>query len=192
VKLADDGEILLRGDNVFGGYLNRPEETAAALVDGWLHTGDLGAFTDEGYLQIVGRKKEIIVTAGGKNLSPNNIEEAIKTRSPIIGQIVVYGDDKPFVTALVVLDPEAFPVWAAEHGVPVDDPASAATHPAVQEEVARAVAAGNAELSRVEQVKKWTILGQEWTSDSGELTPTMKLKRAVIHDRYREEIESMY
>ena len=192
VKLADDGEILVRGDNVFSGYLNRPEETAAALVDGWLHTGDLGAFTDEGYLRIIGRKKEIIITAAGKNLSPNNIEEAIKTRSPIIGQMVVYADDKPYVTALIVLDPEAFPVWAAQHGVPTDDLVAAADHPAVQAEIGRAVEAGNAHLSRVEQVKRWTVLGQEWTPDSGELTPTMKLKRSVVHDRYRDQIESMY
>ena len=192
VKLAEDGEILVRGDNVFRGYLNRPEETESTLVDGWLHTGDLGAFTDEGYLQIIGRKKEIIITAAGKNLSPNNIEEAIKTKSPIIGQIVVYADAKPYVTALIVLDPEAFPVWAAKHGVDAADPATAASHPAVQAEIARAVAAGNAELARVEQVKKWTVLGEEWTPDSGELTPTLKLKRAVIHDRYRPQIESMY
>ena len=111
--IAEDGEILARGGNVFSGYLNRPEETAATLVDGWLHTGDLGELTDEGYLKVIGRKKELIITAGGKNLSPNNIEEAIKTKSPVIGQMLVYGDDKPFVTALVVLDPEGFPVWAA-------------------------------------------------------------------------------
>ncbi len=192
VEIAEDGEILVRGRNVFGGYLNRPEETAAALVGGWLHTGDLGAFTDEGYLRIIGRKKEIIITAAGKNLSPNNIEEAIKTRSPIIGQIVVYADAKPYVTALIVLDPEAFPVWASQHGVDASDPAAAADHPAVQKEIARAVEEGNADLARVEQVKKWTVLGQEWTPDSGELTPTMKLKRAVIHERYRDQIESMY
>ena len=192
MKLGPDGEILVRGANVFTGYLNRPEENAVTLVDGWLHTGDLGEFTDEGYLKIIGRKKEIIITAAGKNLSPNNIEEAIKTKSPIIGQIVVYADAKPYVTALIVLDPEAFPVWAAQHGVDAGDAGAAASDPLVQEEVARAVAAGNAELSRVEQVKKWTVLGQEWTPDSGELTPTMKLKRSVIHDRYRDQIESMY
>jgi long-chain acyl-CoA synthetase len=111
VRLAEDGEILVHGDNVFSGYLNRPEETAAALVDGWLHTGDLGAFTDEGYLKT----------------------------SPLIGQMVVHADDKPYVTALIVLDPEAFPVWAGRHGVPAGDPAAAADHPAVQEEIARAV-----------------------------------------------------
>ncbi len=192
IRIAEDGEILARGGNVFGGYLNRPEATAEALQGEWLHTGDLGAFTEEGYLKIIGRKKELIITAGGKNLSPNNIEEAIKTKSPIIGQIVVYGDDKPFVSALIVLDPEAFPAWAANHGVTATDLATAASDPKVAEEVARAVEAGNGELARVEQVKKWTILGSEWTPDSGELTPTMKLKRNVIHERYRDQIEAMY
>lgn len=192
VRLGDDGEILVRGDNVFTGYLNRPEATAEALVDGWLHTGDLGRMTDEGYLEIIGRKKEIIINAAGKNLAPVNIEEAIKTKSPLIGQTVVYADDKPYVTALIVLDPEAFPVWAARHDLPAMSLTEAADHPAVHEEISRAVEAGNAELSRVEQVKRWTVLGSEWTPDSGELTPTMKLKRSVIHDRYRDRIESMY
>ncbi len=191
VRVADDGELLVKGPNVFGGYLNRDEATAEALVDGWLHTGDLVSLTDEGYLKVIGRKKELIITASGKNLSPNNIEEAIKTRSPIVGQVLVYGDDKPFVCALVVLDPEAFPVWAGRHGVPTDLVAGA-QDPQVLAEVERAVRAGNAELAKVEQVKRWTVLGTEWTPDSGELTPTMKLKRPVVHDRYRAEIEAMY
>jgi long-chain acyl-CoA synthetase len=191
IKVADDGELLVKGPNVFGGYLNRDEATAEALVDGWLHTGDLVSLTDEGYLKVIGRKKELIITAGGKNLSPNNIEEAIKTKSPIVGQMLVYGDDKPFVSALVVLDPEAYPVWAGQHGVPTDV-AAGAKDPKVLAEVERAVREGNSELAKVEQVKKWTVLGNEWTPDSGELTPTMKLKRPVIHDKYRSEIEAMY
>ena len=192
LKIAEDGEILARGGNVFSGYLNRPEDTEATLVDGWLHTGDLGELTDEGYLKVIGRKKELIITAGGKNLSPNNIEEAIKTKSPVIGQVLAYGDDKPYITALVVLDPEGFPAWARQHGIDVTDLAEAARHEDVQAEVARAVEAGNNELARVERVKKWTVLPDEWTSDSGELTPTMKLKRPVIHERYRGQIEAMY
>ncbi len=191
IKVADDGELLVRGPNVFGGYLNRDEATAETLVDGWLHTGDLVSLTDEGYLKVIGRKKELIITAGGKNLSPNNIEEAIKTKSPIVGQMLVYGDDKPFVSALIVLDPEAYPVWAAQHDVPTDV-AAGAKDPKVLAEVERAVREGNSELAKVEQVKKWTVLGNEWTPDSGELTPTMKLKRPVIHDKYRTEIEAMY
>ena len=143
-------------------------------------------------MKVIGRKKEIIITAGGKNLSPNNIEEAVKTKSPIIGQTLVYGDDKPFVSALVVLDAEAFPVWAEKHGVSADNLEQAANDPQVQQEVERAIQAGNAELAKVEQIKKWTILGQEWTPDSGELTPTMKLKRNVIHDKYKDKIEAMY
>jgi long-chain acyl-CoA synthetase len=191
VKIAEDGELLVQGPNVFTGYLNRDEATAETLIDGWLHTGDLVSMTDEGYLKVIGRKKELIITAGGKNLSPNNIEEAIKTKSPIVGQMLVYGDDKPFVSALIVLDPEAFPVWAGQHGVSADLSA-AAKDPKVLAEVERAVREGNAELAKVEQVKKWTVLGNEWTPDSGELTPTMKLKRPVIHDKYRSEIEAMY
>jgi long-chain acyl-CoA synthetase len=161
-------------------------------VDGWLHTGDLGELTDEGYLKIIGRKKEIMINAAGKNLSPNNIEEAIKTKSPIIGQLLVYADDRPYVSALVVLDSEGLEAWAARTGVSTETLEAAAADPMVQAEVERAIAAGNAELARVEQVKKWTILGQEWTSDSGELTPTLKLKRAVIHERYRDQIDAMY
>ena len=130
--------------------------TAETLIDGWLHTGDLVSLTDEGYLKVIGRKKELIITAGGKNLSPNNIEEAIKTKSPIVGQMLVYGDDKPFVSALVVLDPEAYPVWAGQHGVPIDV-AAGAQDPKVLAEVERAVREGNSELAKVEQVKKWTV-----------------------------------
>lgn len=191
VKIAEDGELLVKGPNVFHGYLNREEATAEALQDGWLHTGDLVAMTDEGYLKVIGRKKELIITAGGKNLSPNNIEEAIKTKSPIVSQVLAYGDAKPFISALIVLDPEAYPVWASQHGAPADI-AAAADDPKVLAEVGRAVSEGNTELAKVEQVKKWTVLGSEWTPDSGELTPTMKLKRNVIHDKYREQIESMY
>ena len=182
----------MRGPNVFTGYLNRDEATAETLVDGWLHTGDLVSLTDEGYLKVIGRKKELIITAGGKNLSPNNIEEAIKTKSPIIGQVLVYGDDKPFVSALVVLDPEAFPVWAAKHDVAADDVDRAAEDPKVLAEVERAVREGNTELAKVEQVKKWTLLPVEWTAESAELTPTLKLKRRVVNENYADHIERMY
>lgn len=192
VVIADDGEILARGKNVFAGYLNRPEETAEALAGGWLHTGDLGALDDEGYLRIIGRKKEIMINSAGKNLSPTNIEEAIKTKSPLIGQMLVYADARPYVSALVVLDPDGLRAWAGSHGVPADSVEAAAADPAVHAEIDRAVALGNAELSRVEQVKRWTVLGREWTSQSGELTPTLKLRRAVIHDRYRDQIDAMY
>ena len=192
VRVADDGELLVRGGNVFAGYLNREDATQEALHDGWLHTGDLVELTDEGYVKVIGRKKELIITAGGKNLSPNNIEEAVRTKSPLIGQMLVHGDDKPYVSALVVLDVETFPGWARQHGVTVGSLEEAAGDPTVRAEVERAVVAGNAELSKVEQVKRWTILGEEWTPDSGELTPTMKLKRQVITDKYGDQIEAMY
>jgi long-chain acyl-CoA synthetase len=191
-KVADDGELLVRGGNIFAGYLNLEAATREALQGGWLHTGDLVEVTDEGYLTVIGRKKELIITAGGKNLSPNNIEEAIRTKSPIIGQMLVHGDAKPYVSALVVLDPEAFSAWAQQHGVVAGTLEEAAVDPRVRAEVERAVQAGNAELSNVEQVKRWTVLGQEWTPDSGELTATMKLKRDVVQDRYRDQIEAMY
>ncbi len=192
VKVADDGELLVKGDNVFAGYLNREEATREVLRDGWLYTGDLVQLTDEGYLKVIGRKKEIIITAGGKNLSPNNIEEAIKTKSPLIAQMLVHADDKPYVSALIVLDAEAFPVWAKHHGITAGTLEEAASDDRVKAEVERAVEAGNAELAKVEQVRRWTILGEEWTPDSGELTPTMKLKRNVVQDKYRDEIEAMY
>jgi long-chain acyl-CoA synthetase len=193
VKIADDGEILARGVNITPGYLNRPEATAEAIdTDGWLHTGDLGAFDDAGYLKIVGRKKELIITAAGKNLSPNNIEESIKSTSPIIGQVLAYGDQKPYIAALVVLDPDATPAWCKSHGVSATTVAEAAEHPQVLAEIERAMGEGNATLARVEQVKRWTVLASEWTPESGELTPTMKLKRQVIHEQYADHIEELF
>ncbi len=191
VVLADDGEVLCRGGNVFRGYLNDPEKTAEALDDdGWLHSGDIGVFDEAGYLKIVDRKKELIITAGGKNISPANIESALKA-FPLIGQACVIGDGRPFVSALIVLDPEVAPAWAREHGIS-GDLAELAHDPVVRAEVEREVAEANQRFSNVERVKKLTLLGEEWLPDSEELTPTMKLKRRGIHARYAAEIESMY
>jgi len=191
VVLADDGEVLCRGGNVFRGYLNDPEKTAEALDDdGWLHSGDIGVFDEAGYLKIVDRKKELIITAGGKNISPANIESALKA-FPLIGQACVIGDGRPFVSALIVLDPEVAPAWAREHGIS-GDLAELAHDPVVRGEVEREVAEANKRFSNVERVKKFTLLGEEWLPDSEELTPTMKLKRRGIHARYAAEIESMY
>jgi len=193
VRIAEDGEILARGPHITPGYLNRPEATAEALdEDGWLHTGDLGSFDADGYLRITGRKKELIITAAGKNLSPNNIEETIKTKSDLIAQVCAIGDDRKFISALIVLDAELLPLWAYQNGVEVGTVAEAVDNPAVREEIDRAVAAGNEELARVEQVKKFTLLPNEWTAESEEMTPTMKLKRSVIHDKYAAEIDAMY
>lgn len=193
VKIAEDGEVLARGPHVTPGYLGREEATQRAIDDeGWLHTGDLGELDEDGYLSIIGRKKELIVTSSGKNLSPNNIEETIKQKSPIIGQICAIGDDRNFISALIVLDEEAAPAWAESHGIQAGSLAELAQHPDVEAEIQRAVDAGNAELARIEQVKKFEILESEWTAESEELTPTLKLKRNVIHSKYSDVIDSMY
>ena len=193
VRLADDGEILARGPIVTPGYWRRDDATKEAIDgDGWLHTGDLGVMDEDGYLRIVGRKKELMITAGGKNLAPTNIEEAIKQRSPIIGQLCAVGDDRPYVAALVVLDAEVLPSWCEARGIAAASVAEAAEHPEVRAEVQRAVDEGNAHLSRVEQVKRWRIVPSEWTAGSEELTPSLKLRRNVIHARYADAIDALY
>jgi long-chain acyl-CoA synthetase len=192
VRLADDGEVLARGGNIFRGYLNDPVRTAEALDDdGWLHTGDIGQFDEDGYLRIVDRKKELIITAGGKNISPANLEAALKA-SPLIGQSCVIGDDRPFVSALLVLDPEVAPEWAKAHDVEVGSVAALAHDPVVHAEIEREVTAANERFSNVERIKQFTVLGEEWLPDSEELTPTMKLKRRGIHAKYAAEIDAMY
>jgi long-chain acyl-CoA synthetase len=191
VRLGDDGEVLCRGGNVFRGYLNAPEKTAEVLDDDWFHSGDIGVIDDDGYLRIVDRKKELIVTAGGKNISPANLEAALKA-GQLIGQTCVIGDNRPFISALVVLDPDIAPAWAKSHGIEVTTFAELADRPEVREEVEREVAEANARFSRVEQIKKFTILHHEWLPDSEELTPTMKLKRRGVLSKYADQIESMY
>ncbi len=192
VKLAEDGEVVFRGGNVFRGYLDDTAKTSEALdADGWMHTGDIGEFDDDGYLKIVDRKKELIVTAGGKNISPANLEAALKS-FPLIGQACVIGDSRPFISALLVLDPEAAPAWAKKNGVEETDPEALAANPAVLVEVGRNVAEVNQRFSQVEQIKKFHLLGEEWQADSEEMTPTMKLKRRGIHAKYAEEIDALY
>jgi long-chain acyl-CoA synthetase len=192
VKLADDGEVICRGGNVFRGYLNDPEKTAEALdADGWLHSGDIGEMDEDGYLRIVDRKKELIITAGGKNISPANLEAALKS-FPLIGQACVIGDRRPFVSALLVLDPEVAPAWARQHDVGDASLAELAEHPGVRQEIERHVAEANKRFNSVEQVKKFVVLGEEWLPDSEELTPTMKLKRRGIHTKYAALIEELY
>jgi len=183
VKLADDGEILIRGPNVFAGYFREPEATAEALSDGWLRSGDLGAFDGDGFLSITGRKKEIIITAGGKNIAPKNIEAALK-QAPVIAEAVVIGDRRKFLTALITLD-EA----AARKLAPAGELARA---PEIEAAVQRQIDEVNRELARVEQIKKFSILSRPFGIDTGELTPTMKLKRKVIAQKYEREISAMY
>jgi long-chain acyl-CoA synthetase len=189
---AEDGEVLVRGPIAVDGYFNLPDATAELIGgDGWLHTGDVGEIDENGYLRIVDRKKELIITAGGKNISPSNIEAHLKEH-PLIGQALAFGDNKPYVTALIVLDHEVIPGWAEQQGLETTDIAALAEHPKVLEEIGQAVQRANERLSRAEQVKKFDILPAEWTPESEELTPTLKLRRRIIHDKYAERIESLY
>jgi long-subunit acyl-CoA synthetase (AMP-forming) len=192
VRLADDGEVLVRGGNVSPGYYKDPEKTAETFdAEGWLHTGDIGKLDDAGYLKIVDRKKELLITAGGKNISPANLEALLK-QHPLIGQACVVGDRKPFVAALIVLDGETAPAWASSNGVTFGNLAEFAREPRVAAEIQKAVDDANQHLSNVERIKKFVILPAEWTVDSEELTPTLKLKRRVVHQKYAEEIEGIY
>jgi long-subunit acyl-CoA synthetase (AMP-forming) len=193
VRLSDEGEVLMRGPVVMSGYRNLPERTAEAIdADGWLHSGDVGAFDEDGYLRIVDRIKELIINAAGKNMSPANIEATLKTGSPLIGQACVIGDARPFNVALITLEPDAARAWAASHGLRSDDLAGLAAHPALRSAVADGVAAANERLARVEQIKRHVILDSEWLPGGDELTPTMKLKRKPICAKYAEEIEALY
>lgn len=193
VRLADDGEIEVRGINVFKEYWNNPEATAEAFSEGgWFHTGDIGSFDSEGFLTITGRKKEIIVTAGGKNVAPAALEDPIRA-NPIIGQVVVVGDQRPFISALVTLDPEMLPTWLANAGLAKDmSLAEAAKNGAVRAEIQRAVDAANARVSRAESIRKFTILDSEWTEASGHLTPKLSIKRNVIMNDFADEIAAIY
>ena len=183
IKLAeDDGEVLIRGPVVTTGYRNQPDKTREAIdSEGWLHTGDVGEFDDDGYLKIVDRKKELIISAGGKNMSPANIEAKVKASSPVIGQVVAIGDAKPYNVALITLDPDVAPAFAQQNG-----------EEAVLAEVQRGVDAANEGMARVEEIKKFTVLDAEWEPGGDELTPTMKLKRKPIHEKYASEIEELY
>jgi long-chain acyl-CoA synthetase len=192
VRLADDGEVLVRGPVNTPGYFKQPEATAELIdPDGWLHTGDVGELDGDGYLKIVDRKKELIITSSGKNLSPANIEGLLKEH-PLIGQALVYGDDRPYVVALIVLDHELAPGWAARNGLAGGDLAALAAHQQVLGEVQLAVDAANQRLARIEQVKRFEVLPVEWTAESEELTPTLKLRRRIIHAKYADQIDGLY
>ncbi|WP_420453544.1 AMP-dependent synthetase/ligase [Ilumatobacter sp.] len=194
MKLDDDGEVLARGGNVFGGYLGLPDTTDEALdADGWFHTGDIGEIDDDGYLRIVDRKKELIITAGGKNVSPANLEAALKM-IPLVGQACAIGDGKPFISALVVLDPDAAAAWAANHDLTgaEAEPTALAENPDLVAEIDEGVRAAMSEFNNAESVKKVKVLGDEWLPDSEVLTPTSKLKRRGIHAQFAEEIDQLY
>ncbi|WP_181771145.1 AMP-dependent synthetase/ligase [Amycolatopsis pittospori] len=192
VRIADDGEILLKGDVVFGGYFNNPEATAEALEDGWFHTGDLGELDSDGFLKITGRKKEIIVTAGGKNVAPSGLEDTIKA-SPLISQAMVVGDQRPFIGALITIDEEYFPSWKSQHNKPADATVSdLAADAELRAEVQQAVDQANSAVSQAEAIKKFTILSKDFTEAGGEITPSLKLKRNIVNKNYATDIEALY
>jgi long-chain acyl-CoA synthetase len=190
VRIAEDGEILVKGPNIFQGYYKNPEATAETLVDGWLHTGDIGEIDADGYIKITGRKKDIIITAGGKNITPANLEAEIK-QHPLVSQCVVVGDRRPYLVALVTLDPEEAAAFASEHGLP-DDPEALVSNDQVRAAIEAHLEKVNSKFARVEQVKKIAILPHDLSQEGGELTPTMKVKRNVVADKYAGEIDALY
>ena len=192
IKLAEDGEVLVRGPGIMVGYRNLPEKTAETFDGDWLRTGDIGVLDDDGYLKIVDRKKELIINAAGKNMSPANIESHLKASSSLIGQAIAIGDGRPYNVALITLDPDFAPVFAQQNGIEDVSLANLAAEQAILDEVARGVEAANAKLARVEQIKKFELLGEDWPPGGHELTPTMKLKRRPIDDKYAAEIEALY
>jgi long-chain acyl-CoA synthetase len=190
-KIADDGEILTKGPNVFREYWRNPEATKQAFTeDGWLMTGDLGSLDEDGYLSITGRKKDIIITAGGKNLTPSNLENDL-TQSRYISQAVMYGDRRPYPVALITLDAEEMVPWAKEHGLP-EKIEELVEHDEVRELIQSELDRANAKYAKVEQIKKFALLDHDLTQESGELTPTLKLKRNVVNERYQDVFESLY
>jgi long-chain acyl-CoA synthetase len=190
VRIAEDGEILVKGPNVFQGYHKNEEATRETIVDGWLHTGDIGEIDSDDFIKITGRKKDIIITAGGKNITPANLEAEIK-QQPLVSQCVVVGDRRPYLVALVTLDPEEAVTYAKEHGLP-EDPAALAANPDVRAAIEAHVEKINQNFARVEQVKKISILPHDLSQESGELTPTLKVKRAVVAQKHEGEIEALY
>jgi long-subunit acyl-CoA synthetase (AMP-forming) len=193
VKLAEDGEVLVRGGVVMKGYRNKPDQTAETFTDdGFLKTGDIGEFDDDGFLKIVDRKKELIINAAGKNMSPANIEAKLKTASPLIGQAIAIGDGRPFNVALITLDPDAAPGFAREHGLEGKSIEELAGEQAAVDAVQEGIDSANEHLARVEQIKKFKLLAADWEPGGDELTPTMKLKRKPIVEKYKDEIEALY
>ncbi len=192
IRLAEDGEILLRGGNVFSGYFKEPELTRETLdEEGWLHSGDIGTADADGFVRIVDRKKDIIITAGGKNVTPSNIENALK-QQPLISQAMVVGDRRAYLIALLTLDEDAARQWAGARGIPTADWATVLGHPDLQAEVQGYVDAVNRDVSRVEQIKRFTVLPRDWGPETDELTPTLKVKRKVVAEKYAPAIEALY
>ena len=192
VRIAEDGEILVRGPLTTPGYLNRPDLTADLIdADGWLHTGDIGRLDEDGFLSVVDRKKELIITAGGENIAPAGIESLLVAH-PLVGQALAYGDRRKYVVALLTLDGEVAPAWAKTRGIDSGSLAELAADPVVLAEVGAAVSAANERLARVQQVKHWRLLPVEWTAETEELTPTLKLRRRIVHAKYADVLDTLY
>jgi long-chain acyl-CoA synthetase len=192
ISIADDGEILTRSPVNTSGYHHNAEATAALIdADGWVHTGDIGEIDEDGFVKVVDRKKEMIITSSGKNIAPSNIENLLK-ESPLVGHALAYGEGKPYVVAILTLDPDVAPVVAGKLGIEYADLAELAERAEIQGLVGQAVEQANERLSRPEQVKRWKLLPVEWTAESAELTPTLKLKRRVVHTNYAEALEELY
>jgi len=190
LKIADDGEILIKGPNIFQGYHNNADASFGAVENGWLHTGDLGSIDEDGYLSITGRKKDIIITAGGKNLTPANIENDLK-QCRWISQAVMHGDQRPYPVILITLDEEEIPIYAREHGLAEDIP-SLSRDPQIHELIQHEIDRVNAKYAQVEQVKKFAILDHDLSQPTGELTPTLKVKRNVVNDKYADVFDALY
>jgi long-chain acyl-CoA synthetase len=192
IRIADDGEVLIRGGVVFGAYWNNPEATDAVLKDEWFATGDLGALDEDGYLTITGRKKDLIVTSGGKNVSPAVLEDRLRSQAPV-GQCLVVGDNRPFVAALITLDPEAMTHWLSVRGLPADTPhAELVQDERLRADIQKAVDHANLAVSRAESIRAFRLVEGEFTEDNGLLTPSLKIKRHVVTAAYAEEIEAIY
>ena len=192
MRLGDDDELLVRGGVVFAGYWHNEEETKSVFSDGWFHTGDLGAIDDDGFLTIIGRKKEIIVTAGGKNVAPAILEDRLRAH-PLISQAMCVGDAKPFIAALITIDPEAFPGWKERNGKNADATvADLAGDPDLAAEIDLAIKEANQAVSKAEAIRKFRVLPVDFTEDTGELTPTLKVKRKVVAQKFASDIDALY
>jgi long-chain acyl-CoA synthetase len=193
VSIADDGEILIKGPNVFPGYWQNETATSEILDnDGWLHTGDLGSLDHEGFLSVTGRKKELIVTAGGKNVAPAVLEDRLRAH-PLVSQCMVVGDNRPFIACLITLDAEALEHWKSQHGKPADaTPADLAEDPDLLADLQLAVDDANKAVSRAESIRKFRVLGVDFTTDNGYITPSLKVKRGVVAKDFAADIEALY
>jgi long-chain acyl-CoA synthetase len=192
VRIGEDGEVLLAGPHIFRGYRNNPDATAEVIdADGWFHSGDIGELDDDGFLRITGRKKDILVTAGGKNVAPAVLEDRLRAHY-LVSQCMVVGDGRPYIAALVTLDPEALPAWAEQHGKTDVAMTALADDPVLLAEIQAAVDEANKAVSRAESIRRFMIVQNDWTEDSGHLTPSMKLKRVSVLKDHASEIEQLY